>query len=1745
MRTIFVILAVLALAASLPAITKTWTGGDILTDWGRAANWSPSGAPTSADDVTIPGGLASYPTTSLNAGVCNNLTIQNGGRVTVAGQHLTVYGTMYSEGNLSMSSPNGQLTVYQGMTFGIGSYVSISNPTATIKSRSHMTFQAGSSVFFSMGFIDFTGSTWSYLENHSANTKLNNVTVDKTSGAALAFSNASTQDLVILGNLVVNDGSNTYNYSNLNIRLHGDLWDHNTGPTTGVRWNSGTLVMQGGDQDIQLPGVNAFINNLTVYTANTFTLTLLTNLTLKGTLRLERGELDANQKFITVGGDWRNTVGPAAFLHSGARVTFNGEGDQFCVFPENFATLWVDKPAGMLKINANASCEAYAWVSGGIEVINDATFTVSSLLTTGIRGNWSVAYGSTIDLYNPGASINLNGNLTINGTFNVYGGNNDSSWANAANTTVTIASEGILDFKDRGIAIPGSSYSLNVTMGVNSSVRTVGSLNLARNGFNFNGGIVRFYGNDNAFVLASSTSTLPTLQVQKGTGTLACFSDLTLIGHCQLLSGTFQSFTYLYVAGNWNNSVGAAAFIPGGTVTFNGSGNHTVSGTTSFGMLQLNKDGRLSLLSGSNVTCGNYRWMAGTLSVTGGSFTALDLYGMGIEGNLEISAGTVHLHQSPNTYLDLKGNLNVSGGELHLHGGYAESWFPWGNDTSLILSDGLIQFHDHDVMISNIPLNFNAYITGGTIKIPGSLTILRQDFTPYGGWIEFYGSADASISIAQNSNFHALNINKTASRDEDTDRSWVRTNRDGERIETLRARTVSCATNVSVAGNFNILSGFFIAPPNLRVAGNWNNYVGADAFVEGDGTVTFYGSAVTGCTSETFNILELYKHPSTGYLRILAGNEVTCASYLWNSGWLQVSGGSFTALDFPGQELNGNYLLTDGTMNLHQDTDSTFYLNGRLTVSGGVLNVSGGIPNLFMYWPTASGNSVIQTGGEIHVHHGLWFESVDDTTVNLSGGTLYVKRDLWVGRPNVASGTHTTRLDEDVDQYLDMLSGCSLRNVQINKSHPYKVIIANYNDNLITGALTIVGGGLKIHLQTYLKVEGLFNVYNAFVEMSHPEAVIECNSILWHAGSTAAFTAGTLLVHAALRFTSDANINLPPSVHVKLENSSTYVLVSPWIAGTMDLRLGALIIGSPSVPTEVRLDPNQSSNLSVLLSGELTINAGSKLTTYESDLEVDGDLYLDGWLDMNGENTITVHGRPHFPTSSKLSITNNGTFHCDQEVGSTALQYHGTLIMNSGTLHLEVYTPHFMETAQTEISGGTIICEFIRAIYANTFQPSGGTVILRWLLDIGQSSSVDFHDSNWMHHLIMDHLWWQVTYMSSNLTVNGNITLQSGVLDVFGHTLHCHGHIDVNNSAILRLGVPGSQLHMDDAKYVSINMGGKWISTGSYDQSVLVTSSTGYYDFYVQNGGLIEATHTTFEKMGIQGLYLKAGSQVQGDNKFLNCRFRYGHPSGTLLTIDNVQNLGLMNVDFPSNTWGSANNVYKMNNAGCVNFANATGLFAGEAHELDPYGKVFWSQPSYVSDLKILDAQWDVPTGELGETRNLLVTVLNDGLQTAEGIVVRAYYNLPQSPVSGQPGDQQTQRSLPPSVPYSLVFEVTNNDPGSLGLWNSWIRINPDNSFSEGNYTNNNYGPVAITWTGVTGLNPVTITQFYLDASQNPVLVWEHDNPPGVSFNIYRSTDPYFTPGPAYLLHNTPLTQYTDTNQGDRYFYRVSAVIND
>ncbi len=72
----------------------TWTG-NIDSDWNKAGNWNLSVVPTTLYDVTIPV-TSNHPVITTNNIVsCHNLTLQNGGNLTInSGKSMVVYGTI-------------------------------------------------------------------------------------------------------------------------------------------------------------------------------------------------------------------------------------------------------------------------------------------------------------------------------------------------------------------------------------------------------------------------------------------------------------------------------------------------------------------------------------------------------------------------------------------------------------------------------------------------------------------------------------------------------------------------------------------------------------------------------------------------------------------------------------------------------------------------------------------------------------------------------------------------------------------------------------------------------------------------------------------------------------------------------------------------------------------------------------------------------------------------------------------------------------------------------------------------------------------------------------------------------------------------------------------------------------------------------------------------------------------------------------------------------------------------------------------------------------------------------------------------------------------------------------------------------------------------------------------------------------------------------------------------------------------
>lgn len=139
------------------------------------------------------------------------------------------------------------------------------------------------------------------------------------------------------------------------------------------------------------------------------------------------------------------------------------------------------------------------------------------------------------------------------------------------------------------------------------------------------------------------------------------------------------------------------------------------------------------------------------------------------------------------------------------------------------------------------------------------------------------------------------------------------------------------------------------------------------------------------------------------------------------------------------------------------------------------------------------------------------------------------------------------------------------------------------------------------------------------------------------------------------------------------------------------------------------------------------------------------------------------------------------------------------------------------------------------------------------------------------------------------------------------------------------------------------NAGAQVRFNGADGSPILVSSYDlkSNYAFEIK-GGSIEAVHTIFEKMDVNGIQISSGAWVPGNKAFHHCTFRDGAAGGTLLTWNKGFNRVIENAVFPDNTTGSLYNVTKTTDFGNVYFDNATGAFAGAAFENDLYGRVHW-----------------------------------------------------------------------------------------------------------------------------------------------------------------------------------------------------------
>jgi len=278
------------------------------------------------------------------------------------------------------------------------------------------------------------------------------------------------------------------------------------------------------------------------------------------------------------------------------------------------------------------------WDNGNGGIFTSASGTVTfngsgaQTVTTGGVGTGNdfnnVTITNTAGSPGDAADVETSGAIKVNGTLDLTDGQfMPATSSDFVNVTLS-ASAGILK--------PASGSSITVSGTWNNSGASSGSFNGNSGTVSFDAGGAQSLTSGGISFYNLSTATPSTdLTIQDA---LVITNDLTIAGSTTLDAGSNRSIS---VAGNWSNS--GTFTSASGTVTFNGSGAQTISGTNTFYDLTINNSHGSSKVSanGSSLT------VQDELLVSNGIFESASDY-----DDVTISAGAT---------LELTGNITVSG----------------------------------------------------------------------------------------------------------------------------------------------------------------------------------------------------------------------------------------------------------------------------------------------------------------------------------------------------------------------------------------------------------------------------------------------------------------------------------------------------------------------------------------------------------------------------------------------------------------------------------------------------------------------------------------------------------------------------------------------------------------------------------------------------------------------------------------------------------------------------------------------------------------------------------------------------------------------------------------------------------------------------------------------------------------------------------------------------------------------------
>ncbi|RLD58158.1 MAG: hypothetical protein DRJ05_08520 [Bacteroidetes bacterium] len=1260
--------------------------------------------------------------------------------------------------------------------------------------------------------------------------------------------------------------------------------------------------------------------------------------------------------------------------------------------------------ASILNVANGATATANLLQQGGtLKTETGANIIVNDLIEPEILGSIQMNGGNITLNQDAGQFIDMNADVTItDGYITLNGGNGLSFWAYNHDASLTM-SGGIMDFTGSGAYVYSSANTLAIDI-TGGTIKSAGTFRIRNGSFTPVGGTVELYssadgsiesiyggyfhnllidksakGNSPGYNSVHSERDLKSGMVENKdpmANSISLMNDADINGDFVLNSGELNAGNYsIFLAGDWENNVGEAAFIEAtSTVVFDGANKADILNQEVFYNLSLDKTNT----SFDALELGPLTTILNNLHLIDGSMELNSSTSLLVSGDLTIESGSgLNGNDSPGMIISIGGSWSNNNSDYSTSHGFHP-----GNASMVTFNGAAIQY-----LSSSATKEEFAFLTidktGGEFKpqseiyVKDNFSILNGiwsndvsllthsfagDFTvsatgewssaPTNGTAEFVGTTGQDLTDNSTAEgFYKLQVNKVNLKSNensfpDPGQASQKINKQTNNKGALG--TVTLMSDISITSSSYIVDGTLDAN-NFTISSNGNVYIYGNGKLQVNNNSTLKMGASDGVILEG-GMLEAIG--ATGNMPVI--ENITGLDYYYINAF---SGGTLSAeyAIFRNLDNSGIYIDTDGLIDIAHPLDNCMFETGNgtgisvyLTVNnnqnlvvdgvdfgdlpGGTdsYNVRKTINQGSLSFTNSFGNfagpayekddfDLIDWGGYVA---GLWTGAVStdwfdggnwsDFALPIAGVDVLIPAGL-INYPEIDGGFTANCQNLSVEAFasLDILSG-TLNAVDIE--------IYGVFDIYTTGTVVVNCSNINYYF------------FDASGSFSGGTVNIENDFAIWGLAGFQASNANTI------NFTGAGQ-----SYIVSVKSTNYFENISSikpsGILSITNTPAGLKINGDLTLGTD---NTFETMDYSLIVFGNVITDPLSGIYAYDistpadvGTIEFHSDYTLNCLLDV-GAGDVTMHGQFDQAFDGNLFI-NGGNLICDAPYSPGFRVMDGDVTMSSGLF--EQSNNHISMSGTSSVSGGLIRTGgTFGATPTGAFQPSGGEV------EIGCSNAsiITMKGGNFFHDLTINGGSGAYIGIESGslITVNNNCEINShfdlkGRTMKVGNSLNVGGLLEVDENAVLRLG---------NYCFVNIISGGTLSAIGTVgNMATLNRYTAGYYYFNVHNGATIQAEYADFSGMELDGIEISSTATVDPAYSFNNCEFHNGEAGGTLLTFNSQQDIDIYGAVFPTNMWGGASNVTRNSVVGDVHFINSSGGFHGTANEDDPFDNIHWN----------------------------------------------------------------------------------------------------------------------------------------------------------------------------------------------------------